>query len=476
MNELDWALNRVAAAPKGPRVGAFFDLDGTIVKGFTAVAFFREQLTRGELSLRDVLTVSGSAVAHRLGAAPGERIIEAGVALLAGEKAEELETRAGTVFKKRTAPLIRPQARELIRAHHRAGHFVVISTAATPFQARPIAEDLNIRHVLSTELEVEGGLLTGRIAGAPLWGSRKAQAVSDFARAHDIELPVSFGYGNGDEDRDFLSAVGRPVAVSPEPVLAAFASDRGIPILPLAEPKVATPKGVMGTVGAVGAMNAAVITGWLASRSWAGGGFPTRLGWAADVTLRAAGIKVEARGAEHIEGARPAVIIFNHQSNLDPLVVGSLVRRDFTAVGKREAASDPRGLAIRLLDLALIDRSDPETARRDVAALVERVRGGESVLIAPEGTRMPTPTLGRFKFGAFNLAVGAGVPLVPIVLHNTHELWPRGSFTIRPGTVLVEVLPPVSTDGWRHEDVPIHAESMRARYAEALERSWSRSQ
>src|SRR3546814_12272429 len=81
--------------------------------------------------------------------------------------------------------------------------------------------------------------------------------------------------------------------------------------------------------------------------------------------------------------------------------------------------------------------------------LVDAIRqDGKSICIAPEGTRTLTPKLGPFKKGAFHLAMQAGVPIVPIVIHNATDVAPKNEFVMRPATVRVTVLPPVDTSGW----------------------------
>ena len=73
---------------------------------------------------------------------------------------------------------------------------------------------------------------------------------------------------------------------------------------------------------------------------------------------------------------------------------------------------------------------------------MERIRSGTSLLIFPEGTRSPTPVLGPFRKGAFHLAAQTGAPVVPVVVHNAHEVFPKQATVIRPGTVRVTVLRP----------------------------------
>ncbi|MEM6929743.1 MAG: HAD-IB family hydrolase, partial [Myxococcota bacterium] len=384
MSDLERAIARVQAAPDGPSVGAFFDLDGTLVKGFTAFAFLREQLQ--ELGIGTLYDLARDVRRLREEEDGDLKTIARAVELLAGRSLEELTKLSERVFVKRIAATLRPGARELVRAHQHKGHTVVMATAATRFQAAPMARDLDIEHLLPTEVEVVDGQLTGRVVGLPRWGLQKAVAVRGFAEDHGVDLAASFAYGNGGEDRQFLESVGQPAAVCPDRSLAAFAESADVPVLWLDDPPSTDLRSVVGTLASLGTFNAGLIAA-IAGRFVSGGRWkaigPT-LAAAGDMTLRAAGIDVEVWGRVHLESARPAVFVINHQSNLDPLIVGTLVRHDFTGVGKQEVAGDPRAFAIAWLDVALIDRSNPEAAHASVNALVERIRGGESVVIWPE--------------------------------------------------------------------------------------------
>ena len=88
--------------------------------------------------------------------------------------------------------------------------------------------------------------------------------------------------------------------------------------------------------------------------------------------------------------------------------------------------------------------------------------------MSPEGTRSITPKLAPFKKGAFHLAMQAGVPIVPIVIHNSGDVMPKGSAIYHPATVEVDVLPPVDTSKWRVETIDKHIEKVRDMFLEAL--------
>src|SRR5204862_251643 len=161
-----------------------------------------------------------------------------------------------------------------------------------------------------------------------------------------------------------------------------------------------------------------------------------------------AGVRLDVHGAEHL-AARPAVFLFNHQSQLDVLILAKLLHGGFTGVAKRELANSPGfGLMFRLADVAFVDRHDHDQAVRALGPAVQKLRDGISLVIAPEGTRSATPALGPFKKGAFHVAMQAGVPIVPIVIRNAGELMWRGAATPRGGTVQVTGLPPIDPPGW----------------------------
>ena len=166
---------------------------------------------------------------------------------------------------------------------------------------------------------------------------------------------------------------------------------------------------------------------------------------------------------------RPAVFVFNHQSQLDVFVICYLLRRDFTGVAKQELTKDPIfGPVFKFAGVAFVDRQGGGNPRDALAPAVAKLDEGISVVIAPEGTRSLTPTLGEFKTGAFHLAREAGVPVVPIVIRNAGELMWRDSLTIKPGTVQVAVLPPIDVSAWPADQVRNKTREVQAMFADTL--------
>jgi len=163
------------------------------------------------------------------------------------------------------------------------------------------------------------------------------------------------------------------------------------------------------------------------------------------------------------------VFIFNHQSSLDVLILCKLLRRDFVGVAKKELRRVPLlGTLASWMGTVFIDRADSGAAIRALQPAVDALRMGTSLAIAPEGTRAPTPRLGRFKKGAFHMALQARAPIVPIVIKNALDALPKSGLVVRPATLEVVVLPPISTRDWKRETIDQHVADVRALYEEVL--------
>ena len=191
----------------------------------------------------------------------------------------------------------------------------------------------------------------------------------------------------------------------------------------------------------------------------------------ADTASALIGLNLKVKGEQHLWSHRPAVFIFNHQSNVDLVILARLLRRDISGVGKKEIGEIPLvGRILEFSGVVLIDRKNSEKAIEAVNALVDLMQiEGKSVCMSPEGTRSFTPKLASFKKGAFHLAMQAGVPIVPIVIQNSTDVNPKGSSIYHPATVEVEVLPPVDTSEWHVEKIDEHIDTVRNMFLKTLE-------
>ena len=185
--------------------------------------------------------------------------------------------------------------------------------------------------------------------------------------------------------------------------------------------------------------------------------------------LATIGINLQILGKENLTAKRPAVFIFNHRNQADPLIAGSLVNDNFTSVGKKELEGDPIvGTIGKILDAAFIDRDDPQKAVEGLRKVEDLARKGLSILIAPEGTRLDTIEVGPFKKGPFRIAMSAGIPIVPIVIRNAEVIAARDSSTFNPGTVDVVVYPPIPVDDWTHDNLNERIAEVRQLYLDTL--------
>lgn len=467
MTELADVLN----GPSGPHVVAFVDFDGTLIHGYSGVDFYRDRMRRRQVGPGEFLRNAAASLDYRVRTADITGLFTQTVRSWRGLAEQDLLDLGDRLFGSTIAGRVYPEAREIVAAHRSMGHTVVLATSATRYQVQPLATDLGVDTVLCTAVEIADGVVTGRIDGPILWGIGKAEAVIAYAAAHDIDLAECYGYGNGDEDIPFLEAVGHPRPLNPRKRLAAVAAERGWPIRHLRG------RGRPGAldIARTGAALGAVVTALGVSTGIGLLNGDRRLAanlvgsLAPDAALALAGIRVEVSGEEHLWSRRPAVFLFNHQSALDVLIVGKLVRRDVTALAKKEAAKDPIFAPIgKLIDVAYVDRGNRAQTTAAIAPVLDRLAAGISVAIAPEGTRSATPRLGPFKKGAFHIALQARVPLVPIVIRNAGDLLWKGSYIARPGTLHVVVLPPVSTEDWTLVDLPTRIADVRQQFLDVL--------
>jgi putative phosphoserine phosphatase/1-acylglycerol-3-phosphate O-acyltransferase len=184
---------------------------------------------------------------------------------------------------------------------------------------------------------------------------------------------------------------------------------------------------------------------------------------------RVAGLRLAVEHGERIDESRPAVFLFNHESSADILILCMLLRRDFTGVAKQEIRRNwVFGPAFAFAGAVFIDRFDRPKAIAALQPAVDVLHGGISVGIAPEGTRSPDGQLGRFRKGAFRLALAARVPLVPIVIHHSRRVLPKREIAVHPATVRIEVLAPIPTEAWKLEELDERIAEVRQLYLERL--------
>ena len=463
--------------PDGPEIGAFFDFDGTIISGYSAIAFFKEQLKRGHMSPRDVVELISVMASFGIGILGFPALMLAASQFLRGVREDSYAAFGEEVFRSHIARQIYPETRAMVKAHLQKGHTVAIISSATPYQVEPAARDLDIENVLCTYLQVENGEFTGAVVRPICFGPGKVLAAESLSQKYGADLDKSFFYSDSTDDIELLERVGNPRPLNPSNKLRAISERRGWPVRRFASRGRPTPTDWVRTAMVPATLLGSFMSGlpiWALSGSKRDA-LNFSMSVFADVASALIGLNLSIKGEHHLWSHRPAVFLFNHQSNVDMVIIARLLRRDISGVGKKEIGDIPLiGRVLEFSGVVLIDRKDTQRAIETMGSLVDTMRiEGKSVCMSPEGTRSITPKLAPFKKGAFHLAIQAGVPIVPIVIQNSSDIMPKGEMIYRPATVEVEVLPPVDTSGWSVETIDEHVASVRNMYLEALDQDQS---
>lgn len=187
----------------------------------------------------------------------------------------------------------------------------------------------------------------------------------------------------------------------------------------------------------------------MASRLWAPG------------LLGGAGARLQVEGADGVDWSRPMVLVCNHRSIIDICALFRAVPVPLHFVLKQEMRGVPFvGRYAYAMGMLFIDRG-----RRGTGLFLRRARAlmadGATLCIFPEGTRgNGSGPMAPFKGGAFQIAIDAGVPVLPVALAGSGAvLPPRGLFRVRPGTIRVRFGTPVDTAGVPREQLAAHAQA-----------------
>jgi len=169
---------------------------------------------------------------------------------------------------------------------------------------------------------------------------------------------------------------------------------------------------------------------------------------------RLLGIQVTVVGLENVP-AGACVFVANHASNVDPLAMIPAIPRRVGILAKQELFRIPIfGTAMRVAQFVPVDRGDKESTTSAVSTAVENLKKGFSYVIFSEGTRSSDGRMRPFKRGAFTMAIGAGVPVVPVSLGGTHRALPKGKGIVQPVEVTVRFGPAVEGASYTIEQRP----------------------
>jgi 1-acyl-sn-glycerol-3-phosphate acyltransferase len=193
--------------------------------------------------------------------------------------------------------------------------------------------------------------------------------------------------------------------------------------------------------------------------------YPVAL-FGAEKWLTLCGAKVKVNGLEHLVEGEQYVFVSNHRSYLDTAALFRYAGRRIGLVAKKELLKAPvLGQGMGFVNVIAIDRSNPERALQSMEKARRVMENGFSFGVFAEGTRAMPGELLPFKKGAFHLALQTGSRIIPVAFKNTDEMMGKKSGVLFPGTIEINLMPPVETEGRELIDILVET---RAAVASAL--------
>lgn len=185
--------------------------------------------------------------------------------------------------------------------------------------------------------------------------------------------------------------------------------------------------------------------------------------------LRIMGIRVVLEIGDLVDHARPAVLVANHLSNHDLFVFGRVVPKRTVSLGKKSLKWIPLfGQLYWLAGNVLVDRGNAVQAKKAMLTTTDTLQHKDmSLWVFAEGTRSHGKGLGPFKKGAFQMAVNAQVPILPVCANNYTRTMNLNRW--HGGTVILRALPPVATTGLTLDDLPTLMNAVHAQMADCIE-------
>lgn len=209
----------------------FFDVDHTLLRKSSGEIYGRYLYKRKQVSLKDLLQISGWALAHRLNALDLNAFLDKSMRWLKGRKETWLQDTCRRCVEELFPPYIYPKALARVHAHQEAGERVFLLSAASRYIIDPFVEWLAIDGCLATDLDVKDGCFTGKVKEPFCYGEGKLVYLNQFCEKNGIALSQCAYYGDSYTDVPVLAKVGRPFAVNPDVKLRREARRNGWPIL-----------------------------------------------------------------------------------------------------------------------------------------------------------------------------------------------------------------------------------------------------
>jgi len=212
---------------------ALFDLDHTLLTLDSDEAWVEFLIEEGVLDKAAFERANHELVTrYRAGEATSVEFTHFYLSTLVGRDTSTLDAWHATYLERKIRPAISPFARALLAKHRADGHLLVMTTATGRFIVAPIARELGFEHFIATEPEMHEGRYTGKVAGTPNMREGKVTRLEAWLAERGLALErfrQSWFYSDSVNDLPLLSRVTHPVAVNPDPPLAALAREKGWP-------------------------------------------------------------------------------------------------------------------------------------------------------------------------------------------------------------------------------------------------------
>ncbi|MDR1783324.1 MAG: 1-acyl-sn-glycerol-3-phosphate acyltransferase [Dysgonamonadaceae bacterium] len=159
-------------------------------------------------------------------------------------------------------------------------------------------------------------------------------------------------------------------------------------------------------------------------------------------------------GAEKLDKNQSYIFVSNHQGAFDIFFIYGYIGQHIKWVMKQSLRNIPLvGKACEAAGFIFVDNSSPQAAARTVAIAESRLTGGASVVIFPEGSRSATGKLGKFKKGAYQMALDLKLPIVPVTINGSYEVMPKDSFLINPHRMEMIIHDPINVENINVTDI-----------------------
>src|SRR6266404_5332148 len=201
------------------RIGAFFDVDRTLVACNTGRLFLKDLRRRGEISFLRTMRAMGWMIKYHLSLIDLQEVAAAIVSQMRGWSEKDFADRCRSWVEDEILPLLLPAALRQIEHHREQGHLLAILSSSPSYVTRPIAEMLGLDETLSTQLEVADGQFTGKLLGPACYGAGKVHWAEKLTASRELDLQASFFYTDSYSDLPMLERVGHQVVVNPDPRL-----------------------------------------------------------------------------------------------------------------------------------------------------------------------------------------------------------------------------------------------------------------